>query len=102
MLNKTHTYLKERMFRKSVGLQQFERMPMAAIRVTELLKSGLDLSNDTFNLKRSISITEPKNNFFKASLGKMKNEGGRIRQGSEHISSDKNAATFSNRESDPC
>jgi serine/threonine protein kinase len=58
-LNNARASFKERRIRKSLGIQeQFERMPIAAIRNAELLKSGLDMST-MFNVKRSVSVSEP-------------------------------------------
>ena len=43
LLNKAQSSLKERQLRKSLGIQhEFERMPIWVMRMTELLKSGID------------------------------------------------------------
>lgn len=82
-LNNARDSFKERRIRKSLGLQeQFERMPIAAIRQAELLKSGLDLST-MFQVKRSISVSEPNSNFFAFS------QGGRIRIHNSYVKSNK-------------
>ena len=63
---------KERRIRKSLGIQeQFERLPISAIREAELLRSGLDMSSE-YEIKRSYSVSGPINHF-------SFTQGGRIR-----------------------
>lgn len=80
LLNKAVSHLKDRTIRKSMGLYQIEKVPIHLIRTNELLKSGLDMSNDKFAVKRSVSVSEPYfNSFTDKNPSNLKETGGRMR-----------------------
>lgn len=81
LLNKAQSSLKERQLRKSLGIQhEFERMPIWVMRMTELLKSGIDYN--ATQLKRSTSLSDPNNHYFASMQKQILDHGGRVRMGS--------------------
>lgn len=58
-------------------------MPISMIRMTELLKSGIDFSASSANqLKRSFSLSDNNNHFFASMQKQILEQGGRVRIGS--------------------